>query len=54
MEEVAELPAAVAVAVAAEEVETAAGDMKSGGKQLTRGSSSDSDEMYSGGSPKGN
>lgn len=34
-------------------VETAAGDGKSRDKQLSRASSSDSDEMYSTGSPKG-
>lgn len=43
MEHVAERPA----------VEPVAGDGKSREKQLTRASSSDSDEMYSAGSPKG-
>ena len=38
---------------AVEAVEAAADDRKSRKKQLSRTSSSDSDEMYSGGSPKG-
>lgn len=43
----------LAAVEAVEAVEAAADDRKSRKKQLSRTSSSDSDEMYSGGSPKG-